>query len=307
MPIFVEIFTIFEKSKSIMKKNLYLLLGALAVVCGLTSCSTTAENDFVTKQGINKCFTLYTDATTGASSAGAETGYSIVINYTKETCDISITGLAIPNGKAYPAIELTNLPCKVSNNELLTISALNVQSTISGFSSAPVFNSVKCQLAHRTIDNNYMPSFLIQFSVDGYNITSSLPDVYMLGRTVSTGPDNAAFTTDETKYQITLNSSLDKATIALSGAQFIGAMPALDITFPDVPVTVTDGKILLAAQTLTPNMKDTPAPGFPITNLKGSINPVGESSIEFDCAPQTMPGVFHVVATIDPTGAASSK
>lgn len=285
-----------------MNTKLIMFLGALVLMCGLASCSSGKEPDMVTKQSINQCFTLYKNTASGTFTAGSETGYTIQINYTTQTCDITITGLALPGGQSYPAIELTNLPFRLPAEDFLTVDVVMSQSSINGFSSAPVFNNIKCGLRHRMIDTVYAPAFLLQFNVEGYDVVSSIPDIFMTGETVSTGPDGVPYSTNETAYHIKLDKTLNKATISLSGAHFISAMPALDIEFPDVAASFEGGTLVLKSDALTPTLMGTPNPGFPITNLSGTIDITGLSTIAFDCTPRTMEGKFHVVATIDPVG-----
>ncbi len=280
-----------------MKTRLCMLVAAVAL---LASCSKGTDPDTITQQAITGCYTYYYNPATGESKAGAPTGYTIELNYTKATCSIAITGLTLPNGTAYPAVTLPDMPLSIGAGDVLSLNANSVQSSISGFSTSPLFTSVKCRLIHRIINDSYAPAFVISYTVGGYDVTSSIPEAYLFGSTVSTGPDGIPFSTEETQYTIKVASTLDKATISMSGAHFIQQMPALDIDLPDVPMTFDGMTYHLQAAAITPQIKGVPNEGFPITNFEATINIAGESNLNFSCDPRTIDGVFRVAASLSP-------
>ena len=60
-------------------------------------------------------------------------------------------------------------------------------------------------------------------------------------------------------------------------------MPSLNLVFPGVDISVDNGIIKLGSDALTPEYDNIPFDMFPISKLKGTVDFVAGTSIEFHC------------------------
>ena len=272
-----------------------MILGVLTLVL-LASCSKNGSDpDTITQQAITNCFTYYTNSATVSSQAGQSSSYVIELNYTKMTGTVSMIGISTPDGTAYPTMIAKNIPMKV-DGATINLSAATVQSTVEGFATSPLLTDFHMTIVNRAIGEQYVPGFLLDFKLGAYSVFSSMPYQYYYGTTTSVDQAGVPFSSDNVSYELTLSSDLKTATLNMNGAQFIAAMPAMNISLPNLPVTVVGTELVIQADAVTPSINNTPFPNFPITDFRATVNLASNAIISFKCKPGTMPGEYTVTA-----------
>lgn len=121
------------------------------------------------------------------------------------------------------------------------------------------------------------------------------------GSTDSSAEGMPSFVKDETGFIATIADDARTVTIVIDGAQFIGMMPALVISFDNIPITEIDseGVYHFESPDFLPTIGGVPYEKYRITDLSGKLTPNVDFSMEFVCNVQnnsfTMP--FKVLAS----------
>lgn len=284
-----------------MKRFLGLFFAAVMLL-SLGSCDTSGNNDTITEQQFPSCFAYVHDLSAGVNALYSPVGYTLRLNYSKATADVTITGLRTPD-QTYPQLKLTDIPWSIEKG-VTVVSGRNVQA--SSASAVPVLlSSFTLKVKDRIISSGssyiYKPGFSVNYTIDGrYSVISGNTDTaVMYGTTTSTcqtPPVN--FSTDATAYELTFNFDTRTVQILIKGARFMDKMPALDIVLKNVPIAFYGSKVTWEAEKITPLIGGLPYETYPIANLKGEFDFSTEMKMEFDCNPATVPGnpTFHVTA-----------
>lgn len=266
------------------------LLSALISVVALTSCSSSDDPDTIIQYQIPPCFSYVTDLSQGVSANGTSMTYTIQLNYTKLTADVYINGLELTDNTAYPTITLKDVPWTMGTDGWKVIEGTNIKSTVNGFGTAPVFTSVRIKIFDRMVGEYYNPGFEVSFVLDNrFRVLSAIADQVQVGTSVSTSPDGEEFQCNTTAYVLTFNTKTMRASLFLSGAKFASQMPALDITFDNIPFTFAGNTAVLSCDALIPTINDTPYPAFPISKLTGVYNFGKGLELEFGCGVMGQP------------------
>lgn len=288
-----------------MKRFLGLFLAAVMLL-SLGSCDTSSNNDTITEQQFPSCFAYVHDLSTGVNAIYNSVGYTLRLNYSKATADVTITGLRVPdqsNSYSYPQLKLTDLPWSIEKG-VTVVSARNVQA--SSASAQPVMlSSFTLKVKDRIITSGssyiYKPGFSVNYTIDGrYSVFSGNTDTaVMYGITTSTCETPFVhFATDATAYELSFNLDTRTVQILIKGARFMDKMPALDIVLQNIPITFYGTKVTWEAERIIPLIGGVTFETYPITNLKGEYDFSTEMKMEFDCNPATVPGAptFHVTS-----------
>lgn len=282
-----------------MKKHLLNLFCIAFMAVFAASCGND-DQDTVTEQSFTDFFEVSTDLTSGTVGYYQNLGYTVRINYTKLTADITVTGLQLNDGTRYPAIVLSNIPWTINKDGWKVAKATNVTPDIKGFGNVPTFTSFEMSLIDRVVavENTgvYAPGVCFRMNIDNrYSVLSSFTPQTLYGTTVSTDADGSAFTSKATEYIVTFNPSTRTVNISLNNARFAAAMPVgLNMQFNNIPVTVRGTSLIFEAESLTPMMNGTPFDAFPISDLKGTLDFAGDFDLDFNCTPRTAPGMYKV-------------
>lgn len=275
------------------KTNLLALLLSVASALGaLTSCNTGGSSDLVTRQTLSNFINLTNDYTTGQQVAITPIGYVIELNLTKQTANITIESLKLPNGTSFGQLVFANLPFTYDTSGWIKIDQAVASPVTSAGLTAPLFSSLKIHLLDRVLNSNlYYPLFDISYSVDGYTIKSIPPSVINQGTTVVSTPGQPDYNPGEeanTLYGISLDPKTMKASITIQGAKFASAMPALNMGFKEIPYVYNpSGSVTLKADALEPVLisgnSTTPMPNYPITNLTCTTDDMNNMNLRFTC------------------------
>lgn len=277
-------------------------ISAVVALLALTSCSHIPDGNggsFVVGQSLSDCLTRVDDNTGANSIVFTNLGFGLKYDYTNNVLEMSVTGVALPdgtsNGIAYPTMKFTNLPFKYNAAGWKVVEVENVQPTISGFNTAPMFSSLKFCLHDLTAnDNSYDYDVYYEFEIDGrYTLTG----LYEKGITKSIAPDGNVFITGSGSltdraayYWVDYDFANKKADFYIYRAQFHSGMPALNLILPDVPFTTeSDGSVIrFSAASITPSMQmpgapATPNPAFPISDFSAEVSSLAGLQIDFKC------------------------
>lgn len=278
-----------------MKRFFRFLTLCLVSCMAMTSCDSAEDADTVFKQNVSKCFVYVNNLVDGTNAYYKNVNYSIDLNLSKLTANITISGLQLTNGSEYPTFTLRDVPLRNENAGWFDISADEV-THITGLATTPVITNFKLRMLWRVKDNAFDPAFVVRMTVDRrYSITSALPTQSIEGTTTSTGIDGSKYTTTKTNYQLDFNVDTRCVTIKVNKAAFLAGMPQMDIVFPNVPFTISSGKAVFNTESLTPYIGNTPYENFPITDLEGTLDFGNGMDFEFTCAPGSVPGSKFVV------------
>lgn len=273
-----------------------LLLGMLA----MTSCSTETENETVTVQGFNNTFAYVTSLTDGTAAYYGNIRYEVRINYTRPSAEVLIAGLKLPDGTSFPQFSISGLKVAIDNKGWIEISGENITPGISGAAYTPNIGKFKMRIYQRYIETDYLPAFSMSMTLDKkYSIVSSYENQHCFGTTVSTAEGLPKFETQGTAYDLAFNVETRCVTITLKRAQFNDRMPAMDMVFKNIPFVIQGDKAVFSIENLIPEQGGTPAAGFPITNLSGSLGFSGNFNFGFTCTPAPMGGLKFNVEVVD--------
>lgn len=271
-----------------------LLLSVASVLGGLTSCNSGGSSDYITQQVLTNFINVTTELSSGQQNLSANVGYKIELNLTQGLATISMEGFRLPNGTNYGTLIFANMPFSYNSNGWIEINQSVVVPTTSAGLQAPAFSSFRFAILDRVLPSDiYYPLFNISYSVDGYNIVSIPPSVINQGTTVVSTEGQPNYTSSDedsaTLYAVSIDTNTMMGNISIQGAKFAAAMPALNMSFQNIPFTVdASGKISLRIDSLEPVLitgsnSTTPMPNYPITNLSCVTDDQNNMSLQFTC------------------------
>ncbi len=285
-----------------MKKYIAILSLALIACVGAVSCSDNNEVDTITRTDLTNYFANVQNVSTGVDACYSNVGYSVLLNYSKLTADVTISGLRLPDGTQFPTMTIAGMPWNIDATGRKVIQATNLTPSIPGFANVPVVGSFTMTIFDRilTVDGGqavYSPGVCVKMLInDRFSVTSSYSPQQLFGTTASKSElTGSTFNTRATWYQVKFNPDTRRLTIVMNNARFAEEMTrGFNIELRDLPVTFKGTSMEFSVEAVTPYIGDTPFEQFPITNLKGSFDMSKGLNFEFDCAPRTMPGSFEV-------------
>lgn len=290
-----------------MKKLLSLLCGVFVLVAA--SCGGSDEpNETVTSQTFPGLFAVVNDHASATTAYYTDLNYKLDLNYSNLTASLTITGLKLPDGSAYPTFKLTGLKWNLQSNGWKVIRGSQITPSISGVANAPTFTSVEVRLFDRFVNdgfqNVYSPGVCFSYVIGSkYSVVSSFSPQQLFGTTESVAAGSTdKFTTEATSYQVKLNTETRTVSLTINNARFASAMKnGLNINLNNIPVTFIGTKAVFETASIIPTLgtDNTPMEGFPITNLRGEMDFADDFELQFDCTPRTAPGAYHVTADCD--------
>lgn len=268
-------------------------LVAMAVCVALSSCDNgNGNSDTEISYPLSGCFARIYDAETQTTSYIQNVNYVLLLNVTKATGDVTVTGLSVP-GTQYPAISLSGLTAAADKGWTI-VSKDRPAVAVSGFGTVPSFRDFSLRIFDRMIGDAYVPGLKVSYVVDDrYSVFSAREGQIAIGTTVSTAPDGKTFTNEEAVLGLAFDTKTMKLEIQMSGAKFAENMPAQNITMSGIPFTMTSSGIAnFSMASLTPTIGSTPYPNYPITDLQGSYDFGQGLDLRFTCT--LGPVAYHV-------------
>ncbi|MCM1451923.1 MAG: hypothetical protein NC102_06670 [Clostridium sp.] len=278
-----------------MKKTIFLalVLSVAAALGMLSSCNSGGSSDYITRQTLSNFINVSYDYSTDQTVLNSGVGYIIDLNLTQGLANISMEGIKLPNGTSFGQLTLANIPFTMKSNGWIEINQSMLVPTTSAGLQAPTLTGFTFRILDRVIDNNlYFPLFDIKYTIEGYSIVSTPSSVINQGTTIvsSEGQDNYTPSSgEEPIYGISFDTKEMKATIIIQGAKFASAMPALNMSFQNIPFTFSaDGTAVFSIDQLEPVLitgsnSTTPMPNYPITNLSCTTDDRNNMNLQFTC------------------------
>lgn len=130
----------------------------------------------------------------------------------------------------------------------------------------------------------------IAFTINGrYHVNTLFTHNQFIGSTTSTyitNPDDAPFTTNQSRYLVIIDKKTMKAEVQIANPLFLNGMPTnLGIMrFKDIPMTFTDDGYRFAIANLTPEIGEDPYPAFALTDVNGTVVAGKTMKLNFKCA-----------------------
>lgn len=289
----------------------------LAVTCAMaiafTSClgdDNNDNNDVITGQRMLSCYAAVTDLATGETTYSKEMVFVIELNWNTGRAGFSFTGLKLGD-KTQGTLVFEDLKFKVDDKTFVSsITAAGASGGNTQLGVTTSLTSVDLKWLDRLDYGNlvlnstqrYEPMFTFSFIMDNkYRIVGSRQPFLLNGKTVSVAPDASTFSNDKSDYSIALDFDKMQASITITRAQFVENMPAQNMVFPGLPMTIADdGTITIESKEFIPTIAGTPQDQFPILDLKGVIIPESGMTLEFVCNVRRA-AKYSVHATLDYT------
>ncbi len=295
-----------------MKTHFLSLFAAMMVALVSTSC---IKDDDVTvtstvTRNYSECFNTVFDNTNGSVIIDDNAKYSLEIkSYSDGTMagKLKVTGLYIDPSISHRDFEFDDMTINQDSKGYYIMEGTNVvPSNLSGaaginftkvrFTMLDVMESVNMGTAV-TIRTVYSASFVVnnRFDINAYALTN-----YLYGTTKTVDAAGSEYQTGATRYVLVFDPVKKTARIDITGAQFIQQMPALNMTFPDIPFTADAATLTLKSPNFIPTIANVPQESFAISNLDGTFNPQnGALLLDFYCNPMNM-GLYKATINVSP-------
>lgn len=291
-----------------MKRFFTLTAVALTFAAVTSSCLDNNGKEPENKATYNygPVFNTITDKTTGDVYYNDDTEYQLTIDYVNSTLSVTTTDLKVSSGSQKHTIQISPMPVKIQTGTVeqgvqsIIVSAENAYAI-----TAPTqldITDLSLAWTDRAIGGAYNPLIGLSYTInDTYDVVVMPNTATYFGTVTSTNAMSGdAFTANNIKTVVKFNPLDGTAAIDLNGIQFVGAMPALNMTFPGIKFDAVKSTYTLASEALTPTIKDTPYPNYPITNLKAEASlATGKMTLSFTCTPMGM-GAYNVTAEFGP-------
>ncbi len=276
-----------------MKK--YLLLSVLAAIFGFvaTSCLGEVENpEYVTQQNFADCYAIaYDNQSNSSYTVTAPVTVYLRVNMTTQLCSVSISGLKNSDGTVMPQFSMVDMKWSTDETQMWGyVNVINPKVTASA-GTAPAVSSMEFRWTNRVAMSKALN--MTDLSICNFNfvinnqlvVTGGCRTVIIAAETTSTTEGADPFVSLKPYYKITPDFAKKTATVNIYSAQFADRMPALNMDFANIPMTIDDaGNLNISAANLTPSIAGTPYPQFPISNLTLNYSPANSTNIlKFDC------------------------
>ncbi|MBD5317398.1 MAG: hypothetical protein HDS11_07015 [Bacteroides sp.] len=292
-----------------MKKFNFLFI--LCAMMAFTSCLNNDSDDTQTTvtRNYTQCFNSVYDNATGEIVLTTQPKYVFNIIYKGDGSiygQISMTNVSLGIDIPYTNFDLPELKFTLTGNSAPVIKATDVFPTNLANAHAVTFTEVRLSVLDRVLKNEntlqqeIYTAYSLSFTVNNrYEVTVYPTQYYYFGTTGTVADaDGSEFSTTSPRYAISLNPQTKKASIDITGAQFVSNMPAMNMTFGDIDFTTTRGNLVMEKDALTPTINNTPFPTFPISELTAMLNPEKTTgTLRFNCTAATM-GAYKVAVAL---------
>ena len=184
------------------------ITAGLALCFSLSSCNNSDQpEEFKVQQQITDSFIHISDLSGMQSEMNYKgVSYNIIYDYVEATADVTIKGLKLPGDQQFPALSITKIPFKVTNDGSRVLEGSNLAATSTGFAESQLFNSFKMVVSDRLIDNYYFPAVCIEYTVNStYKATGSILSQIFVGTTVTTDINGHSFSNETPAYVLELD------------------------------------------------------------------------------------------------------
>lgn len=272
-----------------MKITKFLL--SLLTVFTLTSCLGDDNNDQYYNAMLTECINYVENSASGEAYAITGSQYTMSINITQNTMDLTILGIQLTPGGASLSTKIEGIQCRYDSEGNLVANVSSHQG------NGVTISDLTFKMRQRYLSPyEYIPVFDIHYVVNGvYYVRSFQNSICYFGSTRVLIKGTATTTaTDRTYYFVTF----DKTTITegtnltaklyIYAAKFADKMPEMDMMIFNIPATLGPDGFTLAADNLkvyTGTVSNPiEQPDYGVTNFKATANIASGMNMTFTAA-----------------------
>lgn len=275
-------------------------LATLTFGLTLTSCLGDPENT-ITQDFSPYTFVYVVDNQTNQSSISDAATFKMKTETNTAKIDITIDNLKLPDGR-YINLAIPNQAATVTEKGATRVAVPLCTSVVDGVSHT--ISDFQMELYMRYFNGQNYSLLVCNYTVDTrYSVRVVFTPAYYWGSTQVVDQDGKIFnnTAQTSFYGISFNPENGKATLGLIGAKFADNMPAMSMTFPDMPYTLTQYGFSVTADKVIPMINNVPFPSYTISDVRISGSYGGPVSISFTCTIDTekVKGTYKVSASIE--------
>lgn len=262
--------------------KLFRLFLSVMVVLGLSSCMGDTSNT-ITQEFSPYIQSYVVENATGSSILSSGASYKVLNDIDKGTISLEISGLKMPNN--------TSMSLKINDQRY----SYNEQGAM--VMRVPSYTTTMAGMTHTVTDLNFeyysrymgqqaFPMLVLSFEIDSeYTVRAVYSPAYYWGTTTVVDQDGKTYTNSDQSsfYGIQFFAETKKATVGAFSAKFAENMPALNMTFKEIPFTLNQYNYTATSAEIIPEIGGTPYPDYKITDLTMSGTWGGQQSLSFTC------------------------
>ena len=265
---------------------------AVLAALGFSSCMGGTDEESTATYTFADNFEYVTDAGGNYLNGYNNVVYDVELG-SDGTVTVKINGLKQPDNIAYGTITLTGLKYSIAKEGWIDISDDHVVGTVAGADVKLTFTQFAMRMVPAPSTERAL-GFFARFVLDGKYSIFTAPRMQTLYGTMTSAYSGGTYETTATDYIFTFDAAASTVDIQLKNCSFVEQMRKMDITFEDVPFTVSSNKADFSASEIIPVSGGTPYPNFAIRDLAGVFAFAGDMKMDFRCTPPTMPFAFNV-------------
>lgn len=277
-----------------MKHLSKLSLSAAAIMVLTTACGSKEPLDTITTQGFTDCYAIITDNTTGETTVSQQVMSRLELNWTQETAEIYFSGFVV-GGNTYPMVSFSN--AEWSSNKLWSYTITEPDGYNITTGQTLTVKNFKYQWSDRmdmpnVYEYSYDPAFFYSFDLsDRYHLVGSRIPFSLWGTTTAAAEGLSPFTGEVNNIVVTPNFKDMTITVLVNGAKFAERMPPLNIQLDNIPLQLVNlgESFTFETDALTPTISGVPYPNYPVSEVKGTLNPENGMELSFVCTVNGMP------------------
>lgn len=279
-------------------KNVKTLFSFLAVALTFTACDSD-DSEYAASWKYECYNNLNYVLNVGSGQGTVYSGASYSIEFFSDG-KATVVAKNVQFAPGMPAIEMTlnDLTWTQTSNSFMTIKATDVIPVVYGEEMPEyMINQLTVGVLDRSVQDD-ATVFNISYSVLGgsFKVVTLPTQVKYYGTTQvingimdygTTNAGNASagdnFTTVDPYYVLSFSDNMT-ANVDIYGAKFAQNMPAQNMSFKDIPVTVkSNGNVLLSIDELVPEIGGVPYPNYMITDFSANVDFASGASVGFVC------------------------
>lgn len=286
-----------------MTRRLFPVLFAAIITLMATSCLDNDKNDIQGTLIYDKVCNSVTDFNKGTSEIVKSGAYTFLIDYTNSKIRLGINELRLSDEAVPRNIVVDELPYIITADKSIKVDVTDVVSTPAGTQSLTYnFDRIYIEIKDRYISGNYAPIVKLSYNLQGdYEVTAlPLTCTYTASLSSTNSASGSTYEKSDVKTTVNLNPDTKTASVEFNGVQFIGQMPALNMTFPGITFKGAAAGYTLDAASLIPTIAGDKYENYPISNFKANCSFNAEVfNLSFSCTPGGMPR-FDVNMSLKP-------
>ena len=262
--------------------KLFRLLLSAMVVLGLSSCLGSSSNT-MTQEFTPYIQTYVVETATGSGVLSSGTIYKVHNDIDNGTLSLEITSLKMPNN-TFLTLNIENQRYSFNEQGAMVVRVPSYTLTYAGMTHT--VTNLSYEYYSRYMGTQAFPMVNLSFDLDGdYSVRAIYSPAYYWGTTTVVDQDGKTFVNSDQSsfYGIQFFPETKKATIGAFSAKFAEGMPALNMTFEEVPFTLNQYNYSASASEIIPKIGGTPYPDYMITDLTMSGTWGGQQSLQFTC------------------------